>query len=307
MSFLEPGYIGYLEVNGDKYRITSGSINYSQTVQFYDHTYGLWDNKLNGGEEPAVEPQKPLWRPSVSIANGDFEIPVTNRTGIPFLGDAVRGGMVNIKLQLNCSRMRELNGFVNKFSISCQSEDFMKISVNAIGVGSPSETSNSPFTVSEKLLTWDKVRYYTEDSGDINATSFTFEINNNVYPIYACNSQLGIRPLLRPAAFAGGIQEISGTVDYYNDRPSANTVSLSQLHSFKIDAESSNIINAKGIYEPSESPSSIGVVKGTAKFTGVGNFWNSLPPGGSQGSGNNPFGSSLINGNVGFSGFPNFS
>ena len=79
---IKPGYLGILDLNGQKIRCTAFNVVPRQEPLFYDHIIGLrdsipstvFDDKQDDG---SLNAQKKFWRPSVKIYQGGISYPMT--------------------------------------------------------------------------------------------------------------------------------------------------------------------------------------------------------------------------------------
>jgi hypothetical protein len=270
MATINPGYMGYANLDGNMVRFTDASIALQQDVNVPDLIGGTWDRMawVAGPIQLGGSISGPITESFAGASGGVWDI-ATKRTGRC-------GELSNFPLEIyyycgseDTTGRRFPDAMIQSLSVSCSAGDVANFSIEVIGAGTPSPLSGwAKQTLEEKLVTWD-ICSVSGGPGDI-VSSFELTINNNIEAVYA----IGDGANYFPYALIPGIRQISGSITYYNV-PSdiGNPINYDSAHenqgelTFNLGGGDFKIKAAFHRVVPS---SSIGPIMSTVAFTGVG-------------------------------------
>lgn len=224
-----PGYTGLLDIGAGSaagsIRCTDFDVNTRQEVEFYDHIIGLrdtiTDDVKGGGAPPQI--QRTFWRAGTRLVSGSFSFPATEYAyKRPFFLSRTADffDMAFIYYSGLARTFRYCR--VNSFNMSIVAGDILTMSVDVMGMVMAEGAAATTYEGPEKLITWDKVQVTLGDL-DIIIQGLQLDINNNIQPVYTCQSN--IDHLLEPLVLRVGMQEITGVISVYNDGGSSENIS----------------------------------------------------------------------------------
>ena len=267
---IKPGYIGVLDIGGSLLRCNDFNVNLKQDALFYDHIIGLRDNIPSGifggkGDVGSLNIQKSIWRPGVKLVRGGFQYPLA--TEDPLYELAKTGGSFNMNFSYSCGIGRQFSDCkVNSYTFTITAGDYAIVNADVMGRFMEETGSDTLYEGETKLVTWDDFTISSVAGGG-EIQSFTFTVNNNCSPIYTSGSNAEGVNDLAPLQIRVGMQELSGTISYYNagsDIPAiANDPSTITISSGAFSAELSVI------FQPQERVGAIGPVVSPLNFVGV--------------------------------------
>lgn len=271
---IKPGYMGIATIAGVNLRCNDFSMQAIQSPLFYDHVFGLRDSgggSLYAGKSDTgvINTQKRIMRPSVKIYQGGISYPITDLSGDPLFQYAKTGDDFDVDFQYTCGINRTFGLCkINTYTFTATGGDLCQVSADIIGITGSDGDSDDRYDAEEKLLTWDDIMVAVDTGGSsdpINAITFT--VNNNCKPIYTAGGNVAFS--LEPVKLRVGMQEVSGSISYYNK--GADLLFLEGI-------ESSSGINISGdginmdlnvVFKPQERSSSIGPIISSLPFVGV--------------------------------------
>ncbi len=278
MATINPGYMGWANLDGVSLRFTDASIAANQEVNAPDLIMGHWD--------------RDAWVAGPITIGGSISGPVTENfaagTGSVWDLATNRGtdcgslSPVPLTLYYYCGT-DDRSGrtfpeiMIQSLNVSCSAGDIAQFSMEVIGAKEPEwQSYGSKFDDEEKLLTWDKVGVTGGPGGDdFVLSSFDFTINNNIEAVYAIGKQEdGGAMDYYPYALIPGLRHISGTLTYYNiPHDVADAINYDTAHAnvgdlaFDLDGTAFTFHVAFHRVVPN---SSVGPIMSTVAFTGVG-------------------------------------
>ncbi|MFA7219546.1 MAG: phage tail tube protein [Synergistaceae bacterium] len=218
---VKAGYMGIADIDGQKIRCTEFSVNPKQEPLFYDHIVGLRDSTpdVDGGvfqgkaDIGALNAQKIIWRPGVKTFQGGMSFPLTDLSGASLFNYARTGSNFILSFQYDCNEIGRTYSFckINSYTFSVSAGDICNVQVDIMAIECVEQIIESVYEEVEKLVTWDDVKL---DALGTPASSFTFTINNNCKPIYTAG--VNEERKLSPAKIRVGMQEITGSMTFYN-------------------------------------------------------------------------------------------
>lgn len=279
----QPGYIGIVDIDGQKVRCTNANMQISQAAEFYDHIVGLRDS-ITGyalstkGDVGNINYQKYIWRPGVRIVNGDTAFPVTESMFQKVWGLTRTGDLFDTVQDLTCGIRRTANNCrVSSFNFTATAGDVAQASVSFVAPDVIEQVAGSSmqqvasysapdFTTAQKLITWDAVEVTTDVATDA-VSSFDFTVSNDTIPIYTSGQ-------LIPKKIRVGMQEVTGTMSFYNrDRELEFLSDLSVPHPIRLKVGNVNV-QLNVIFEPLQREGATGPLTFGLGFVGVGKAMN---------------------------------
>lgn len=279
MSDINPGYIGFANIDGRIIRCNSFNADPQQTSLFYNHIMGL--NDFGSGDDTKIEKpgevqiQRTIWRPSTIIINASLSCYATENTSDFLFQQAVNGGYINqINFKYFCGGGdRIIDGRIDQFTLNVSAGDMLTMSANILANDIDAYDVATNYTTAEKIITWDKVKVEIDGfkRNDL-IQSFSLNIANNVKPVYT--NKDGSFQALYPSDLRVGMQEVSGTIDYYikdgGDLPMDAGTNISRI-SFSSPGLNFHI---NAILYPYKSESNMGPYITNIPFVGVDRAFN---------------------------------
>ena len=277
---LNAGFLGYAEIDATTIiRCSEFSVNPRQEVLFYDHVIGLRDsvpdplNIYEGKDDVgALNPQKIIYRPGVKIYQGSLAFPATETSMVAMFDLARNGNDFEMVFKHTCGISRHLYGCkVNNYSFSVASGDIVNINVDIMAVEGEDTEVTTLNTTEEKFITWDTVRVDCSFIENGNISSVDFSVNNNCMPIYTAGANRGAggNQLLSPYVIRVGMQEVSGSVGYYNKGGNLSFVENDTPQTLLIEAGTwSRTLNI--LVKPIDRNASLGPIISALPFVGCG-------------------------------------
>jgi len=278
------GFLGYAIINGTTIRCTDFSVNPRQEVLFYDHVIGLRDsipsgiNIFDGKDDVGnLNKQKILFRPGVKIYQGAISFPATETSMVAMFDLARTGDEFEMEFKHTCGISRHFYGCrVNTYSFSVASGDILNISADIMAIQGEDSSMVDLITNEEKLMTWDtitvKCSAITSDNSNKGISSVDFSVNNNCMPIYTAgaNNGAGGMQKLSPYVIRVGMQEVSGSINYYNKGGDLAFVESDTPQTLEIHVGTSwsKVLNI--LVKPIERNSSLGPIMSALPFVGCG-------------------------------------
>jgi len=286
MTIVNPGYIGIVSIlasNGSlaTMRCTDISMSPDQDVKFYDHVIGLndtipSDNSTKGESVGNIQIQKTVWRPGVLSYVGGVSFPVTvsgenaecenTVCSLQTVFDLAKyGNYFTLTAIYNCKVTRTFsNCRINSFSLNITAGDIVTATINvvAMSVIETDTTTANPFTITEKIATWDIVSLVNNGSSISldDAQAFSLDINNNIKTIYTQDS-------LAPYDLRVGMQAVTGSITLYNAHGDLELPDGETTLQLDIGDVFSTTINC--VLQPSSIPGSIKSIMSIIPFAGV--------------------------------------
>jgi len=278
---LQAGFIGYAEVDGTTIiRCNEFNVNPRQEVLWYDHIVGLRDslpdtlNIFSGKDDVGnLNMQKILFRAGVKIYQGSISFPASESSMDAMFDLAKTGNDFGLVFKHTCGISRSLTGCkVNGYSFSVASGDMVNINVDIMAIECEDTSVTSLHEDTEKFMTWDtlKVECSAITSGD-GVSSLDFSINNNCTPIYTAgaNNGSGGAQKLSPYVIRVGMQEVSGSVNYYNKGGNLSFVETDTPQTLKVTVgDWTQTLNI--LVKPIERNASMGPIISALPFVGCG-------------------------------------
>jgi len=274
---IKPGYMGIASIAGNKLRCNDFSMQAIQSPLFYDHIFGLRDSVAGGGADifsgksdtAALKPQKKIMRPSVKIYQGGISYPITGLSADPLFEYARTGDDFEVSVAYTCGIIRVFSACkINTYSFTATAGDICTVSADIIGVACADGAYDERYEEEEVLLTWDDISVSVDLGGSDDAIrAITFNVNNNCKPVYTAGGNITYS--LDPVKIRVGMQEVNGSIEYYN-----KGVDLLYLES--VETSSAITITGDGInmklhvvFKPQERSSAVGPIISSLPFVGV--------------------------------------
>jgi len=229
METISQGYIGIAEFGGLKVRCEDFGVNLQQDYQFYNHAVGLNDDVTGGGKTKGekvgtINIQRTFFRPGVFKIEGSMSFPATE-VNIPYFFNLIKTGnyIETFSFYYYCIDETKIGRKFNKvrlsnFNLEVTAGEIIKVTVGFVAKDYESATGLPDYTDSEKLLTWDMAEIIV-DSTPIDTekglSAFSLSVDNKVEAIYTLQPDNDLNAL-GPHDLRLGIQEVSGTLTYYN-------------------------------------------------------------------------------------------
>lgn len=271
---IKPGYMGIATIAGSSVRCNDFSMQAIQNPLFYDHVFGLRDSgggSLYAGKSDtgALNTQKRIMRASVKIFQGSISYPIASVSGDPLFEYAKTGDSFSVGFTYTCGISRSFGDCkINTYTFTATGGDLCQVSAEIIGITASDGEGGDGYDAEEKLLTWGEISVSVGGGGSgdpINAITFT--VNNNCKPIYTAGGNVAFS--LEPIKLRVGMQEVSGSISYYN-----KGVDLLFLEGIQDSSEIT--ISGEGVertlnvvFKPQERSGSIGPIISSLPFVGV--------------------------------------
>ena len=271
MATINPGYMGWANLDGTQLRFTDANVAIQQDVNAPDLVMGHWDRNA--------------WVAGPITIGGSMSGPVTENfaDGLGSVwSKATRregecGELARFPMVLNYFCGGEGNNsrsfpeiMIQSLNISCSAGDVAQFSIEFIGADMPTYGGyGGEFTDEEKLLTWDKVGVRNGLDGLVS--SFDLTIANNIEAVYAING----RGDYYPESLVPGLRHISGSITYYNvpnehgEAEDYDTAHANKVDNLEVDLGGAAFNFACAFHRVVPS-SSVGPMMSTVAFTGVG-------------------------------------
>jgi hypothetical protein len=272
---INPGFLGIADIGTKRIRCNDFNVNLKQEALFYDHTIGLRDNiptyLFEGkGDTGQLNPQKIIWRPGVKICQGGIGFYMDEDNVSTLFDEAKRGSDFDMSFTYTCNDIkRNFYGCkVNNYTFSVTASDIATVSADIMAMDMEDSTGIDLYTEERKIVTWDDIKVIVDGVGDIPIQSITFSVNNNCMPIYTAGANNDNS--LSPLKIRVGMQEITGTISYYNKGDSLkffeDVISPSTINITSSDGYS---VNLNVIFKPQERAGSVSAVISPLAFVGV--------------------------------------
>jgi len=270
INYINPGFMGLATIAGDTVRFSDASINARQEVNIPDLIMGDWDrDAYNYGP---IEVGGSISGP----ADEDFSTTIWD-WGVTREAPCGLLAPNDVDLQYYCGKNRNFTGMVvNSLTFSCSAGDIAQWSVDVMGItAAPWGSTQSTYTDTKKLLTWDQVNVSGVGSIGENEgiSNFEFNVANNVEVVYS----LGQEDLF-PIQIVPGLRTITGSLSFYNIPEydgadtwgDTGTSDGSQPYDIQFNIGAGVTITASVRFHRVEATSATGPIVSTVAFSGVG-------------------------------------
>ena len=275
MANINPGYMGYADIDGNNVRFDSASVVVKQEINAPDLIMGDWDHDAYnygpitvGGSigGPVTE--------NFASGGGSIWDWATNRAGT--CGTLAEK---TVTLYYYCGtggrNSRRFTGMlVNSLNFSCSAGDVAKFTIDVMGKSAgPWSSYGTGMQDPEKLLTWDKVTLSASGPTLSNAlyfSAFDFTIANNCTPQYALSN---VESDLFPYEIVPGLRTITGSLSVYNVPTADGADTWDDYQASEIDQLTFNLGSGNLTFNVRchrvEPASATGPMISTVAFTGV--------------------------------------